>query len=842
MHGPTTTLTPAALEERAAIVFLERLLADRAAGREQPLAHYLAAFPLFEARIAREWLLLTGQTGHPVPVDATAPSAGGVIGPYRLLRELGRGAQGVVYLAEDPRLGRHIALKVLTQDLAALAGPASLRLQREAEAIARLDHPGLATIHETGREGSTAWIAMQYVPGGSLQQRLADRIATGLGPPATPAERTAVVRIVERAARALAAAHAAGILHRDIKPANLLLRSDEEPVFVDFGLAAAAQGSTPTIAAPGAVFGTLAYLPPERLAGAPADARTDVYSLGAVLFELLTLRRPYAAEVMAHELKAIGEAPVPDVRQHNRTVGADLAVVTATAIARSPVDRYASAAAFADDLARVLALRPIAARPASPWLRTRRWMQRNPGLAASLGALALAIGTGLLLTLLAWRETAHALGDVKRLADLRLARELVAGADDLWPAVPERLPAMQTWRRELDLLQQRLPAHRERLASLPAAGTDDTADWEREQLTLLLATHADLAVLATSVDRRVATASTLRQQTLDHCRTAWEAAAERVARHARYGGLRLTPQPGLVPLGPDPRSGLEEFAHALTGTVPARDPTSGALTLDDDSGLVLVLVPGGRTVLGADSTPPADGRPANVDPETPKEQTPSYVVELQPFFLSRCEMTQAQWQRHTGRNPSTYRIGGGLTKIDSLRHPVELVSWEECDVVLRQLDLCLPTEAQWEHAYRAGTSTPWPFGPTAESLRGHENLADVTARDRGTNRRLRFIDWLDDGWFVHAPVGSFAPNGFGLHDMGGNVKEWCDDSWEDYPAVAPRAGDGRRRGSYDEYRIVRGGSFSSWLDDARAAARFGVQKNTSGAEAGVRPARRLTQP
>jgi len=843
VSGPPSTLSPEALEERAAIAFLERFVAGAADGRRRSLAAWLADFPAFEARIAHEWLLLTGQAPDAAVAAAPAgppPADGaGQIGPYRLLGELGRGAQGTVYLAEDARLQRRVALKVLAPDVAALAGPATLRFLREAEAIARLEHPGLATVYETGRAGETAWIAMRYVAGGSLQQRLAERRAAGAGPPCTAGEIAAAVRLAERAARALAAAHDAGIVHRDVKPANLLLAAPDEPVLVDFGLAADSRATTPTITAPGAVFGTLVYLPPERLAGAPSDAGGDVYALGVVLFEMLALRRPFAAEVLAHELQAIVEREPPDVRTHNPAVPNDLAIVVATAIARSPRDRYATAAAFADDLARVLALQPVAARPASAALRLWRWAQRNPGLARSIAALLLVLVAGLLVTTWLWRHSERALGDVKRLADLKLARELIARADTLWPARPERLPALLAWRRELLALRERLPDHQRRRQLLPAASADPAASWEAEQLDLLLAAHAQLAALGADVERRSARAAALAHDTIEVPGPAWAAAAVRIAADPRFAGLALRPQLGLVPLGPDPHSRLEEFAHAPSGTVPERDPATGALRLGDDSALVLVLIPGGSTVLGAEPAAPADGRAANVDAEAPAEHGPCFTVAMRPFFLSRCELTQAQWQRHTGQNPSCYRPGGGLTKIDSVRHPVELVTWEQCDRVMRQLDLCLPTEAQWEHAYRAGTRTPFPYGPEPQSLRGHENLADVTARDRGSNRRLRFVEWLDDGCLVHAPVGSFAPNPWGLHDMGGNVKEWCDDSWEDYAAVAPRAGDGLRRGSYDEYRIVRGGSFSSWIDDARASARGGVPRNTSGPEAGVRPARAI---
>ncbi len=210
---------------------------------------------------------------------------------------------------------------------------------------------------------------------------------------------------------------------------------------------------------------------------------------------------------------------------------------------------------------------------------------------------------------------------------------------------------------------------------------------------------------------------------------------------------------------------------------------------------------------------------------------------MAPFFLGKHELTQEQWQRHTGDNPSAYRVGGDLTSVVGERHPVELVSWLECDRTLRELDLVLPTEAQWEWAYRALTHTVYPYGDDPQSLAGHENLADAASRQRGGSGHWRYIEDLDDGHLVHAPVGSFLPNAFGLHDMGGNEKEWCRDSWEDYPDCPARAGDGLREGRHADLRVVRGACFSSYLDEPRAASRGGSPKETSGSEAGVRAAR-----
>jgi serine/threonine protein kinase len=381
MTAELPTLTPELLAERAAIAFLEQFAADQAAGQHLPLAAYLQGSPLFHARIATEWLRATGQLAGTDGSDSHASSAAvNRVGPYRLLGELGRGGQGVVHLAEHSLLHRQVALKLLHGNFHAIDGSSRRRFRREAEIIAKLDHPGIATIYDYADDGQQAWIAMRFVAGGSLQQQL-DAVRSASAAPWTAAEAAV---IVERAAQALAVAHAHGILHRDIKPGNLLLDAANQPVLVDFGLAADnAQASAPWTGA-GALFGTLNYLPPERLSGHPPDASGDIYGLGVVLFELLTLQRPFAAATTAQELRNAVSIPAPDVRSLRPQVPRDLALVVATALASDPHDRYQTAAALAEDLRRFRCRQPIAARP-TPWhMRSLRLYQRNPGLTISL--------------------------------------------------------------------------------------------------------------------------------------------------------------------------------------------------------------------------------------------------------------------------------------------------------------------------------------------------------------------------------------------------------------------------------------------------------------------------
>jgi WD40 repeat protein len=413
--------------------FLDLWLDDRSAGRSRPLAEYLRRFPGHEEQVAREFLALSDGAA-PAPAGAEGAEGGDRLGHYRLLQPLGRGGQGTVYLAEDVRLGRHVALKILDGSLGGLPATRLARLKREAEALSRLDHPRLCALYDADLSGDRPYFAMRYVPGETLAQRIerarSDAAAGGDGllsrMPATSREIEAVVRFVELAARAVHVAHEAGIVHRDLKPGNIMIDQDSEPVVLDFGLARDAAAGGTAITMTGDAFGTLAYMAPEQLSGArEIDRRADVHSLGVTLYESLTLRRPVEAPTREMLLKGILAGERQDPELLNRALPRDLAVVLGHALDVDPDRRYPTALALAEDLRRVRAHEPILARPAGWWLLTRRWAQRHP--AAFAGGLAtftlLVAGLAITIALLArvTREQAQTRIEQSRLAALRQA-------------------------------------------------------------------------------------------------------------------------------------------------------------------------------------------------------------------------------------------------------------------------------------------------------------------------------------------------------------------------------------------------------------------------------------
>jgi formylglycine-generating enzyme required for sulfatase activity len=454
----------------------------------------------------------------------------------------------------------------------------------------------------------------------------------------------------------------------------------------------------------------------------------------------------------------------------------------------------------------------------------------------------------------------RALDDYDLLANVVKLREAIAAEADLYPAWPERASAMRDWLDQqarplaaaLPRLESTLAELRTRAAPAATSGAGDGLRFAVKAEQFLHDTLArlvdDLRTFASAeggllaaVERRLQWAEAVVEESVVKYEREWAAATADVAALPVYRGLRLEPQLDLVPLRRDPTSQLWEFVHLRSGrggkAIPQRNPETRQLEITEDSGIVFVLLPPSTFVMGAQADDPAA---ANHDPAATKQEQPCRTVELAAFFLAKHEMTQAQWRRLSeGGEPSAYRPGmkpPGRAHEISATNPVENVSWQDCTELLRKHGLVLPTEAQWEYACRADTGTPWSSGTEAASLRGHANLADLTAQRAGSTWPIE--PGFDDGHVVHAPVGTFRPNAFGMFDMHGNVWEWCQDGSGSYEAER-REGDGLRAAGNDDSRVSRGGSFAFPASDARSAYRFFDMAGTRDANLGLRAARRV---
>ncbi|MEM7198904.1 MAG: serine/threonine-protein kinase [Planctomycetota bacterium] len=336
----------------------------------------------------------------------------GSVGPYRLLATLGAGGMGVVYRARDERLDRIVALKVLPQHLA-LSERAVQRFDREMRAIARLAHDGIVPVYDVGEDDGVRWFAMEHIDGRSLAALFNELRARGLAAAElkssdAPVERAAdhrswvefAVRVAVDVAHALAHAHEHGIVHRDVKPSNVLLRRDGRALLVDFGLARTDEDSDVTRT--GDLTGSPAYMSPEQAGGSRSDIdqRTDIYSLGAILYEAITLRRAHDGDTAQSVIESLRRSDPTPPRAINPKVPRDLETICLTTLAKSPTRRYRTARKFAADLQRFLSLEPIHARPAGTLARLVRRARRQPAHAAA-AALGMVVVIGLPLVL-AW--------------------------------------------------------------------------------------------------------------------------------------------------------------------------------------------------------------------------------------------------------------------------------------------------------------------------------------------------------------------------------------------------------------------------------------------------------
>lgn len=487
---------------------------------------------------------------------------------------------------------------------------------------------------------------------------------------------------------------------------------------------------------------------------------------------------------------------------------------------------------------------PTQARPAGPLRRFAKWARRNPALATATFALFVLLASTTAILAVKNVEVQTALDDLGRLDDALRLEEAFVAADTLWPT-RAHANELGEWLAEYRPLTVRVEDHRAAVERL-AAGAGRFAKYE--QLVRLVGGLDEFAAedgLLAEVERRHELALSIEELTCTSRRADWNAAIARVgAEDSKYTELDLEPQVGLIPLGRNPDSGLEEFLHLETHGSPVPPPGNGEripLAMGPDTGLVFVLLPGGSFWMGAAKTDAVSvGDMPNSDPHAIEGWEKSYRVDhLEPFFMSKYEMTEGQWHYFVDCNRILLRAVPSQpnTQWPAPNKPVKYVSFNQCVAVLDRLGLRVPSEEQWEYAARAGSKQAYWTGPDAASLEDHENVFEQTASNSphvqswyAEKERVvaaDFDDWRKAQRFeipdrAAAPVGTYVPNGFGLFDVAGNVWEYC------YPREPNEL-------NY-VYCIARGGNYIYGVAHARTAAREDVPRRLGTSVVGVRPA------
>ncbi|HGY92457.1 MAG TPA: hypothetical protein ENK43_14910, partial [Planctomycetes bacterium] len=821
------------------------------------------------------------------------------IGRFRITRLLGSGGQGEVYLAYDEVLKRSVALKTLSRRVEACSSEVRReylsRFKREAEAVSRLSHSTICSVFDFGEEEGLPWMALQYVEGMTLQDRIAelrdsefskddffslsegtcviddrskrrDEEAPGSSTSSAPARRdiNAIASFFEKLSRGLHTAHEAGLVHRDIKPGNVMIDTQGDPILLDFGLALDEFGASTQLTETGRLLGTPLYLSPEQITGnrIRIDRRSDIFSLGVTMYESLTLTRPFEAPTRDGLYRKIQFSQPAPCHAINSAVPVDLGTIVEHCMEKDPDRRYQTAEDLAADLRRFLDHEPVRARKTPTSRKLGLWCRRNPVLATStlIGLFAICSVAGVLAISNRRLDARNveldatntrlriAEGKARRLASslreqgdlgvlIRVEKEFETGA---WPPNDESVASLASLVADVQPILGRQGEYEGRLAALktgtganPPGGIegDQTGEVEASSLSVLEKIVSTLRRfqrqddgLLARIDRRLNRCREVLRRTVgdQDARSLWARCRRRIAENPRYRSLDLPPQDGLIPLGPDPSSHLEEFlddaSHDPLAPIPTRDGRGALPNVTETTGAILVLLPAGEFTMGAQSQ---DTSRRNYDPQAEPDEGPPRVVTLSSFFIGKHELTRGQWKRMTGQSDPSWWTKDTSKKMfgdeligdtDPREFPVDSVSWVEAVAGLKRAGLRLPSEAEWEYACRAGTSTPWSFGDDARDFPRFANLRDSGSKNwpRGTSATG------NDGFPLVAPVGRLRPNLFGLHDMHGNLWEWCEDRYGAYPGAdeVQEEHDDRLK-----TRVLRGGCFSRLPWSARSADR-----------------------
>jgi eukaryotic-like serine/threonine-protein kinase len=651
---------------------------------------------------------------------------------YNILRLLGKGGMGEVYLAEQLRVGRRrVALKVLSR--ACSEDPEIVkRFENEAASAGRIHHNNVVMIYESRvTDDGQICVVMEYVEGKSLRQEVGERGALPL---------EELVEIARQLCAGLNIAHKLGIVHRDIKPDNIMLARDEQDSLVvkvlDFGIARLSEpGEDGVKTKSGVIMGTPYYMSPEQALGNTGDkidARSDIYSVGMVVYQMLTGRVAFESDSWMRVMyKHINEQPLPPSQFRAEMASfQEIERVVLKSLEKDRENRQKSVVEFSTEL-----------------------------------------------------EAAYSLGKARRSdAPTVIYDPTIVSAETPFTSAAERLAATTTASRKGPAVSDVVEAQHANGSFI----TESRGLSRRTVIGAVVIAALMIAVIGVFVLVRPSTESAV-----------LEAASAAPS------------------IRPSPMPAIQTFAFDVltlnpTGQISNIRKTEGRYFGEDLGGGVaieMVEIPAGSYLMGARLETQQDRQP---------NERPQHTVTLPGFFMSRIEVTQVQWllvsklpkiKLDLDANPSGFK---GDTKL-----PVQNVSWGEAIEFCERLSRAtgrkyrLPTEAQWEYSCRAGTTTPFYFGPTitAEFVNYDANYPFGGA-PKGMTRK------------TPVSAGSMAaPNSFGLNNMHGNMAEWCMDLWHDNYVGAPTDGRSWEDGGNESLRVFRGGSWYDGGDNCRSAFR-----------------------
>jgi formylglycine-generating enzyme required for sulfatase activity/serine/threonine protein kinase len=744
----------------------------------------------------------------------------GRLGHYEVLEVIGQGGFGIVLRAFDEKLHRVVALKVLAPELAA-NGSARKRFVREARTAAAVKNEHVVGIYGVEENAQPPYLAMEMIDGKSLQEKIDEQ---------GPLSLTEILRIGLQMAEGLAAAHKQGLVHRDIKPANILLENGVERVKItDFGLARAVDDASVTQS--GTVAGTPMYMSPEQAEGLAIDHRSDLFSLGTVLYAMCTGHSAFRASGTHAVLKRVIEASPRPIREVNGEIPEWLADIIGKLHSKWPDDRFQTADEVAELLGQHLAHEQNPSQNHRPAAVVAAIAPRSKDFAASETKPSLPEYNEPSSN--AWPIAVIVIAIVALLILMPLIFGVVTVAIHYFRSHQDQTATISQGVLSVELndprIEFRIDRHGPNLTAVSNYQIPieegphrvwlklNDVEFETDPFITLPGKQAELQLEIES-NRAMAKfdGQLLGMRQLAGKPTAVELGNGTIAlpgtgSNSLLGNYKhFTGAEPPLAIAPFDAAKAKEHQEAWAKYLGVEVEFTNSL------GMKMRLIPPGKYLMG---TPEAEM------PDRPSEGPQREVTITRAFYMGTSEVTQAQYQRLIGQNPSEYANTGKFSaKVNGMKtdlFPVEALTWDEAAEFCRKLSdspaeksgrrYRLPTEAEWEYACRAGTQ-------------GKFNVGDV----------LRVVDARFDNLEVNrtGPVATFPANAFGLHDMHGNVFEWCRDwfseSYHDLPAMNP---EGPATGTA---RVVRGGNYGYKEEYCRSAARDKFLANTRRSGIGFR--------